>query len=76
MKTINATFSLPIEVYRLLHGFVEKRGLSRFVSAAIQKALADKQNELRQAYRENNQDELQQNEMKDWDKLQTEGWDD
>lgn len=75
MKTVNATFSLPVETYALLHGFVEKRGLSRFVSDAIQKALTSKQDELCQAYRENSQDELQQNDLKDWDSLQAEGWD-
>lgn len=75
MRTVNATFSLPVEVYSLLQGFVEKRGLSRFVSAAIQKALESKQNELRQAYLENSRDELMQRELKDWDNLQTEGWD-
>ncbi|MEI6790979.1 MAG: hypothetical protein WCK42_07350 [Myxococcaceae bacterium] len=74
-RTVNATFSLPVEVYTLLHGFVEKRGLSRFVSEAIRNALQSKQSNLRQAYLENNQDELMQRELKDWDNIQAEGWD-
>ena len=75
MRTVNATFSLPVEVYSLLHGFVEKRGLSRFVSGAIEKALESRQGELRQAYLENNKDKLMHLDLKEWDSLQTEGWD-
>ena len=74
VKTVNATFSLPVEVYGLLHSFVEKRRLSRFVSEAIQKALETKRDNLRQAYLDNNRDELIQQGLRDWDAIQTEGW--
>ncbi len=39
MKTINVTFSIPENTNILLHTFVEKRGLSKFVTRAIDSAL-------------------------------------
>ena len=74
METINVTFSLPVELNDLMHRLVKKRGLSRFVSQAIQEALESKTHDLYQAYQENAQDELQNSELEDWDRLQSEGW--
>lgn len=34
MKTVNVTFSIPENINFLLHSFVEKRGLSKFVTKA------------------------------------------
>lgn len=75
MKTINATFSIPEDVLQLLHAFVEKRGLSKFVAQAIKKALEEKRNSLKAAYREAEKDEDTKETIEDWAKLDGEDWD-
>lgn len=66
-RTINQTFSLPLDISRELHAYVKRREMSRFVSDAIKKELDAKKEELRQAYLLANEDEGQIEAMKDWE---------
>lgn len=75
MKNINVTFSLPADLNTLLHAYVSKRGLSRFVAEAIQKALDEKRQILRQAYIEARNDPDRLEIINDWKILDGEKWD-
>ncbi len=66
-KTVNQTFSIPLEVSQELHSFVKRREMSRFVTEAIRKELEVKKNALRNAYLDANQDEGQIGASKDWE---------
>ncbi|PJD97903.1 MAG: hypothetical protein CK425_01880 [Parachlamydia sp.] len=66
VKTINQTFSLPLEISQELHTYVKRREMSRFVSDAIRKELEAKKEELRQAYLMANEDEGQAEATDDW----------
>lgn len=75
-KTVNVTFSIPESVNLSLHSFVEKRGLSKFVTHAIEKALEIEKNKLRAAYREAEHDPDLKETMNDWAALDgSEDWD-
>ncbi|MBX7066775.1 MAG: hypothetical protein K1X28_06050 [Parachlamydiales bacterium] len=74
-KKIHVTFSIPEEVNTLLHSTVEKRGLSEFVTKALQKALAEERDSLKKAYAAANQDPDRNELLKDWSDLDKEGWD-
>lgn len=75
MKTVNVTFSIPESINILLHSFVEKRGLSRFVTKAIERALEIEKNALRAAYIEDQNDPDTQEVIADWAALDGEDWD-
>lgn len=74
MKNINVTFSLPADLNSQLHRHVGKRGLSRFVSEAIQKALDEKRDLLRKAYIEARNDPDRIETINDWKVLDGETW--
>lgn len=65
-KTINQTFSLPLEVSSELYTYVKPRERSRFVADAIRKELESKKEELRKAYLSANKDEGQLEATEDW----------
>ncbi len=65
-KTVNQTFSLPIEVMKDLHVYIKPRERSRFVSDLLRVGLDTKKNELRQSYIEANEDAGQLEVMQDW----------
>ena len=75
MKTINVTFSIPENINFLLHSFVEKRGLSKFVTQAIEKAIEEKRNDLKAAFKEAENDSDIKETMADWGALDGEIWD-
>ncbi len=74
MKTINVTFSIPENINILLHSFVERRGLSKFVSKAIEKALEEERNKLKAAFKEAENDPDLKETMADWAALDGEDW--
>jgi hypothetical protein len=74
-KTINVTFSIPESTNALLHSFVEKRGLSKFVTKAIEKALEIEKNNLKAAFKEAENDPDLKETMDDWAALDGENWD-
>lgn len=74
MKTINVTFSIPKDINVLLHSFVEKRGLSKFVTKAIEKALMAEKDKLRAAFKAAENDPDLKEIMDDWAALDGEDW--
>lgn len=66
IRTVNQTFSLPIELSSDLHAYVKHRERSRFVAEAIRKELEAKKEELRKAYLAANEDEGQNEAIEDW----------
>lgn len=74
-KTINVTFSIPENINMLLHSFVEKRGLSKFVTKAIEKALEEEKTDLKAAFRAAENDPDLKEIMDDWSALDGENWD-
>ena len=65
-KTINQTFSIPLDVSNELHTYIKRREMSRFVSEAIRKELSYKKDELRKAYLMANTDEGQKEATDEW----------
>ena len=66
-KTVNQTFSLPLEVLHDLNALIKPRERSRFVSELLRDALDVKKQELRQSYIDANTDEGQCEAMSDWE---------
>jgi hypothetical protein len=66
MKTINVTFSIPENLNRRLHFFVEKRGFSKFVGKAIEVALEEGKNDLKAAYKAAENDVDLKNAIDEW----------
>lgn len=66
-KTVNQTFSLPIEVTQELHTYIKARERSRFVAEAIRIGLTAKKEELRKAYLLANEDEGQREATEEWE---------
>ena len=75
MKTVNVTFSIPENINILLHSFVEKRGLSKFVTRAIEKALDEEKSNLKAAFRAAENDPELKEVMDDWAALDGGDWD-
>lgn len=65
-KTINQTFSLPIDISLALQTFVKSRERSRFVAEALRKELEVKKKELRDAYLSANGDAGQLEATEEW----------
>ena len=65
-KTVNQTFSLPIDVSMDLHTYVKSRERSRFVADAIRKELHAKKEKLRKAYLSANEDAGQREATEEW----------
>jgi hypothetical protein len=66
-KTVNQTFSLPIDISKDLHLYIKPREMSRFVSELIREGLEDKKENLRKAYKAASADEGQLEAMQDWE---------
>ena len=66
-KTVNQTFSLPLQVMKDLHTFIKPRERSHFVSDLLHDALEAKKKELRQSYIDANEDDGQLEAIKDWE---------
>ena len=75
MKKVTVTFSIPEELNDHLHSVVEKRGLSKFVSAAIEQALKEEEETLKKAYLEAEKESSRQEVVDDWAQLDGEDWD-
>lgn len=74
-RNVNVTFSIPEDTNMLLHSFVEKRGLSKFVTKAIEEALEIEKNQLKAAFREAENDPDLKETIDDWAALDGEDWD-
>jgi len=73
MRTISITMSEDL-YYKLKHS-VSSRQISKFVSEAVKEKLSKKEEILYQAYLEASKDEELEKELKEWDVLNVEGWD-
>ncbi len=73
MRHKNMTISIPDDLILSLHSEISKRGISRFISEAIRKALREKEIEeertLDAAYEAANKDADRLETIKDWDAL-------
>lgn len=67
MRTVNRTFSIPVDLDRDLHLLIKKRSMSHFVSEAIRSGLKEKGDSLRNEYAMANKDEGQKEASKDWE---------
>lgn len=65
-KTVNQTFSLPVEISAELHAYVKSRERSRFVAEAIRKELKARKDKLRKAYLDANEDIGQFEATEEW----------
>jgi metal-responsive CopG/Arc/MetJ family transcriptional regulator len=75
LKTINQTFSLPLELSSELQALIKPRERSRFVANAIRKELKAKKDELRKAYIDANKDEGQIETTNEWQSTLADGTD-
>ncbi len=70
MRHKNVTFSIPDDLKSILYAHVRKRGMSRFISNAIRKALEEekaiKEKELDAAYEAANQDSDRLEVLQEW----------
>ena len=69
----NITLSLSQELIRELHLFVKKRGISRFVEAAIIERLMRQKSSREQQYIEAAKDEIRNKIFNEWEQLSAEG---
>lgn len=73
MKHQNITFSIPEDLKASLQSHVSKRGMSRFISSAIHKALEEekykREQELDAAYEAANKDSDRLEALQDWNAL-------
>ena len=73
MRHQNMTFSIPEDLKATLHLHVGNRKMSRFISAAIHKALEEeglkREQELDAAYEASNQDSDRLDSLRDWNAL-------
>ncbi len=74
-KTVNQTFSLPVEVLHDLHVYIRPRERSRFVSDLLREGLEAKKQDLRQSYIDANQDAGQNEALIDWEGTVADGTD-
>ena len=74
MQTIHVTFSLPVSLSRRLRASVKKRGLSEFVSKALEKALNEEQEGLKACYAAANNDADRKEVVEEWASLDSETW--
>lgn len=74
-KTVNRTFSIPVDVSKDLHAYVKQREMSRFVTEAIRKELLSRKAELRKHYSEAEKDPGQVEARNEWDSTAADGFD-
>lgn len=66
-KHENMTISIPQNVKRELYRYVEKRGISRFITEAVIEKLKSKKLSLEEQYRLAAQDEKRNQVFKEWE---------
>lgn len=74
MKKINVTFTIPLETNKLLHSIIGRRKISSFVTQALNNALKEELEALKEAYAQAEQDPDRREIIKDWDAIDIEGW--
>lgn len=72
MRTLSIT--LPDDVYDRIKHAVPPRQISKFIAEAVEKKLNEQADKLYRAYLLANQDSEREQELKDWDVVNTEHW--
>ncbi len=67
MKHENMTISIPQDVKQELYRYIQKRGISRFITEAVIEKLKAKKLSLEEQYRLAAQDEERNQEFKEWE---------
>ncbi len=73
-KKISVTFSIPVELNNMLHSMIDRRKLSRFVAQALEHALSEQKQALKEAYLQASKDPDRLRTIKEWEELEGEGW--
>lgn len=73
MKNVPITLTLPENVVRDLHLYISRRGISKFVTKAVEKSLETAKQKLAREFREASQDKERNSEIELWDSLSNEG---
>ncbi len=73
-KKISVTFSIPVELNTMLHSMIDRRKLSHFVAQALEQALQEKKEALKEAYLQASKDPDRIQTIKEWKVLEEEGW--
>lgn len=73
MRTLSVTIS--DELYTNLKRAVSSQKISKFVSEAVSEKLTKKEEALYQSYLEASKDADREKEIKDWESLSIESWD-
>ena len=74
-RKVNVTFSIPETINSLLHSLIEKRGMSQFVTRALERALEEERLSLKAAYTAASQDPERISLLEQWAILEGDGWD-
>jgi len=75
-KKISVTFSIPVELNNMLHSMIDRRKLSHFVAQALNHALIEKKQILKEAYIQASKDPDRLKTIKEWEVLDGESWND
>lgn len=75
-RKISVTFSIPVELNNMLHSMIDRRKLSRFVAEALELALKEKKQALKEAYIQAAKDPDRLKTIKEWELLEGEDWND
>ena len=72
MKTMSV--SIDDQLYHRVKQAAGPRGMSRFISEAVQAKLCSTENDLRKEYAAAERDRSRRKELADWDGVDGEGW--
>lgn len=73
MRNVPITLTLPESVVRDLHLYISRRGISKFVTQAVEERLETAKQKIAREFIEASQDEERNSEIKLWDSLSDEG---
>jgi hypothetical protein len=68
-KKISVTFSIPVELNNVLHSMIDRKKLSHFVAQALEYALNEKRQVLKEAYIQANKDPDRLKTIKEWEDI-------
>ncbi len=73
MRKVPITLTLPENVVRDLHLYISRRGISKFVTKAVEERLEATKQKMAVEFREASRDEERNSEIELWDSLSNEG---
>jgi hypothetical protein len=75
MRSKNITFFMPQDLIEKVQSIAGKRGASKFVVRAVERAVEEEMNQLRAAYLAANKDPDRIKTIEEWSPLDIEDWD-